>query len=173
MKKIQLIIILSTIFHLSFQIPKPLYKKVVKEIKTVFKTNQFSLHKIKISKEQKNNLKINTTTLFKIQNKNQLLGYAYVDKANSKVDKFDYLILLNTKLVILKTKILIYREDYGNEISSKRWLKQFIGLKTTDKIEYNINIDGISGATISAKSMTHAVAKALKKLQKLQKNNTL
>lgn len=165
MKKKLFTIIISTLFLISFQIPKKIYKKVTKEIEIVFNTTEFSLTEVEISKGQK--------IILKIKKNKQLLGYAYIDKANSKVDQFDYLIIFNSELIILKSKILIYRENYGSEISSKRWLKQFIGKTITDKLEYGNNIDGISGATISAKSMTYAITKALKNLKELKENNTL
>ena len=68
---------------------------------------------------------------------------------------------------------MIYREDYGGEIGSKRWLKQFIGKKASDKIEYEKDIIAISGATISANSMTLAINYFLQNLEMLLKNNVL
>lgn len=173
MKKRLFTIIISILLLTSFQIPKTVYKKVMKEIKIVFNITKFSLTEVEIPKEQKTTLKIKNEILYKIKSNEQLLGYAYIDKADSKVDQFDYLIIFNSELIILKSKILIYREDYGSEISSKRWLKQFIGKTITDKLEYGNNIDGISGATISAKSMTYAVTKALKNLKELKESNIL
>ena len=57
----------------------------------------------------------------------EVLGYAFIDKAPSKTDEFDYLVLFDENLIIKKAKVLMYREDYGGEIGSRRWLKQFIG----------------------------------------------
>jgi Na+-transporting NADH:ubiquinone oxidoreductase subunit NqrC len=54
---------------------------------------------------------------------------------------------------------LIYRENYGGEIGSKRWLKQFIGM--TEPKNY---VDGISGATISVNSMKYSINKLIKSL---------
>jgi len=68
---------------------------------------------------------------------------------------------------------LIYREDYGGEIGSKRWLKQFIGKKPSDKLRYEEDIIAISGATISANSMTNAMNQFLQNLEILQTNNVL
>ncbi|MBL4724419.1 MAG: FMN-binding protein, partial [Lutibacter sp.] len=64
--------------------------------------------------------------------------------------------------IVSKIKILVYREDHGGEIGSKRWLKQFIGKTSSNNLKYQKNIAAISGATISAKSMTHEVNKLLK-----------
>ena len=65
-------------------------------------------------------------------------------------------------MVVAKIKILIYREDHGGEIGSKRWLKQFNGTTIGTNLKYQKDIAAISGATISAKAMTNEVNKVLK-----------
>ena len=69
--------------------------------------------------------------------------------------------------------MLIYREDYGGEIGSKRWLRQFIGKTSKDKLKYQKDIMAISGATISASSMTIAVNAFLQNLAILHQNKVL
>ena len=168
-----LILLLSTVL-LSFTLPSRLEKKVKKEITKTFKVDNFQLIKVNVSKEV--NLKLSkefTNQLLKIEKNSQLIGYAYIDKAPSKTDEFDYLILLNNDLIVAKTKILIYREDYGGEIGSKRWLKQFIGKKSTDKLTYQENVMAISGATISAHAMTNAMNQFLQNLDILHSNKVL
>lgn len=169
------IILTSSFLLLSFSLPDKLKKKVSKEVKITFDIKEFELNVIKFndSVKQKLSKKINTNHLFRIVKENKTLGYAYVDKAPSKTDEFDYLILLDKNLIIAKTKVLIYREDYGGEIGSKRWLKQFIGKKSSDKIKYEKDIIAISGATISAVSMTNAVNYFLLDLEILHQNNAL
>lgn len=92
-------------------------------------------------------------------------GFIYVDKAPSMKNVFDYMIMFDNQYRILKTKVLIYREKHGRQIGTRRWLKQFDGLTPADKPELGVTIDGISGATISATSMTKAVANVLLKTQ--------
>lgn len=157
----------------SFSLPKNIQKKVEKQISKTFAVKDFTIEPIHIidSVNTKLKKKISTDQLFKIVKGDQeLIGYAYVDKAPSKTDEFDYLILLNKELIIAKTKVLIYREDYGGEIGSKRWLKQFIGLKSKEKVTYEKDIIPISGATISAYAMTAAVNTFLKDLGTLIDN---
>lgn len=160
---------------MSFNLPKRIYKKVYKQIEKTFDSKNFSLSEISVSEEINNKLKqkIGKQNLFKIVNDSELLGYAYVAKAPSKTDEFDYLILLDKNLIIAKTKVLIYREDYGGEIGSKRWLKQFIGKKSSDTLQYEKDIIAISGATISASSMTIAVNTFLQDLAILHQNKVL
>lgn len=98
---------------------------------------------------------------FKIMGDAELLGYGYLGEAPSMKRVFDYIVLFNPDLSIKKTKVLIYREDHGRQIGSQRWLQQFVGMTVNDTPSYGENIDAISGATISAKSMTKAVGKVL------------
>ena len=162
-------------FLFSFGLPKNIDKKVRKEIGKTFHVENIALKFIEISSEMnlKLNSKIGKENLFKILKKDSLVGYGYVDKAPSKTDQFDYLILINPQFIVAKTKVLIYREDYGGEIGSKRWLKQFIGLRSNDKVIYGKDIIPISGATISTMSMTRAVNSFLKNLQILLDNKVL
>lgn len=169
-----LFIALSFLF-LSFSIPNNILKKVNKEIKSTFEVADFSLKQVEVKEaiNQKLSKKIQKEQLFKIEKNNKIIGYAFVDKAPSKTDEFDYLILLDKNLIIAKTKVLVYREDYGGEIGSSRWLKQFIGKTTADKLQYEKDIIAISGATISALSLTKAVNSFLLDLDILHKNNVL
>lgn len=103
---------------------------------------------------------------FKIMGDADLLGYGYLGEAPSMKRIFDYIVLFNPDLSIKKVKVLIYREDHGRQIGSQRWLQQFIGMTVNDTPNYGENIDAISGATISAKSMTKAVGKVLTEFKK-------
>ena len=82
-------------------------------------------------------------------------------------------ISINTELKVVHTKVLVYREEYGGEIGSKRWLKQFIGKTGGDRVNHETNIDGIAGATISVRSMTSAMDELLQTIGILQKNQVL
>jgi Na+-translocating ferredoxin:NAD+ oxidoreductase RnfG subunit len=95
------------------------------------------------------------------------LGYAYVGTAPSKIETFEYLVLFNNEFIIKKSKVLIYREDWGSEIGSTRWLRQFNNKSIQDKFIYRENISAISGATISVKSMTNAINQLLSSLNLL------
>lgn len=158
------VVTIFSIGFMSFQLPEKIQKKVDKEIKLIFNTDVFVLEPIMVSEEinAKLRTKINENDLFKISLDTVSLGYAYIGKGFGKVDDFDFLVLFDTDLIIVKSKILVYREDYGGEIGSKRWLKQFNGKGKNDTIEYEKDIIAISGATLSANSMTVAVNNLLR-----------
>lgn len=170
-----LFLLLFSVVFMSFNLSKKIEKKVKKEIKKTFDIEQFQMIPVVIndSIQKKLTIHIYKNNLFSIQKNNELIGYAYVAKAPSKTDEFDYLILLDKNLIVAKTKVLVYREDYGSEIGSKRWLRQFIGKSTNDTLKYQRDIMAISGATISASSMTIAINNFLQNLAILHQNKVV
>ena len=80
----------------------------------------------------------------------KIVGYSCIEQASSKHDKFEFVVIYDADLNILQVKVLLYREDYGYEIKSKRWLKQFITRETRE-------VQAISGATISVNSLKKSV----------------
>lgn len=165
---------ITVLMLMSFGLPKNIQKKVNKEIEETFNIDTFKFTNYPIDQSLTKQLPsdFGTDNFFKIE-KGSLLGYAYVAKAPSKTAQFDYLVLLDKDLVVIKTKILMYREEYGGEIGSKRWLKQFIGKSGNDKLIYGDNIMAISGATISVRSMTNAMNDLLESLKILQDKSIL
>ena len=157
----------------SIELTKSVKKRVEKEIKITFNVEGVFLKELVIDSETNSKLKtkIIKDNLFQIIKDQKLIGYAYIGKAPSKTDDFDYLVLFDTALIIKKSKLLVYREDYGAEIGSKRWLKQFIGLNSSSTIQYGNEIVPISGATISARSMTVAINNLLQSIAVLQQEN--
>ena len=96
-------------------------------------------------------------------------GFLYFTEAPSKVETFVYMIVFNPDLTIKHTQVLEYRENYGAEIMSKRFLKQFAGKSNGEGLEFNKDIDGVSGATISSHSITNSVKKATLNVSELRK----
>ncbi|MEN8187520.1 MAG: FMN-binding protein [Bacteroidota bacterium] len=173
MKQTILILVIS-ILTLGFTIPKPIEKKIDKEIGSVFEIDSFSKTLLTFEEdvESKMFVPFDDDNFFKILVEENLIGYFYYGKAPSKTEEFDFLVVFDKDLIIKRIKILAYREDYGGEISSKRWLKQFVGL-TDEEIDYSKDIKAISGATISARSMTKSVNDLLKSVSILQNKNQL
>lgn len=93
-----------------------------------------------------------------IKRNGEILGYSCIEEAPSKHDKFEFVVLFDHLLNIVQVKVLVYREDYGFEIKSKRWLKQFTSLEVS-------KVQAISGATISVNSLKYAVDQLNKKMR--------
>ena len=171
----QILAFVFSIFLMSFGLPKNIQKKVDKEIKSVFSLEIFEIETIKIPESISSELPsiFNGDNFFQIKSNNSFMGYAYVGKAPSKTDQFDFLVLFDSEFIIKKSKVLIYREDYGGEIGSKRWLKQFIGKSGSDTLLHGKDIMAIAGATISTMSMTKAINNLLKSIKILHRKAIL
>jgi len=158
----------------SFTIPNGILKKADKVITAFYETEDFQKETILISKEldAKTPSKFAEGNLFKIMSKGVFLGYGYIGNAPSKTATFDYLVLFDKNFIITKSKVLVYREEYGGEIGSRRWLQQFEGVTLGSKeLKYNQDIIPISGATISVRSMTKAMNDLLHSLSLLQQQH--
>lgn len=170
MMKISLLILSIILSTAPQAIDKSTSKKMNKEISKVFKTEDFTLESL-----TKNKSKDINGDLFLINN-NKTIGYCYLGKVytsrgnngnNEDAEFFKYLILFNIDKKIEKVKVLRYEASYGQEISSRSWLKQFIGYGGQKKLRMGKEIDSISGATISSEQIT----KDIKQVTQLLVNN--
>ena len=169
------VLVMAVMLSLGFGLPKNIEKKVHKEVEKLFEVSDFSMVPVNVPEDLKASLQtqINPDNFFKLTNAGAELGYVFVDQAPSKTAKFDYMVVFDKDLKIVHSKVLVYREEYGGEIGSKRWLKQFLGKTGEDRVDYQTNIDGISGATISVRSMTTSIDKLLQTIGVLQDNKVL
>ena len=120
------------------------YRTIIhKSITEIFNSSTYITEELEASEE----------AFYAIKESEKIVGYFVVAKAPSKFHQFDYYIIFNAKTDILKIEILQYRENYGAEICSKRCLKKFNHISTSNYAKYNREIDGISGATISVNSL--------------------
>jgi len=157
------------------QLPLRLQEKLDNAIGETYGVEQFALEWIAVDPglDEKAPSALGGKNLFKVISEGNALGMGYLGEAPSMKDVFDYVVLFDADMAVKKTKILIYREDYGRQVGSQRWLKQFIGKKAGESLGYGKDIDGISGATISAKSMTLAVGKVLESMKILQDHKAI
>lgn len=174
-KKITGLVLIVTIMLFGFGIPEKLQKKVDKEIEKVFGANNLTFEAIAVPSSLNAQLpaKITPHNFFKLMKNAEVAGYIFVDNAPSKTASFDYLVVFDANLSVVHSKVLIYREEYGGEIGSKRWLQQFIGKTGQDRVDHETNIDGISGATISVRSMTTSIDNLLQTVGILQEKKLL
>jgi hypothetical protein len=165
--------ILVFFLTLLIELPKPIEKKIDKEIKTIYNLEEFTKEPVEIPNDLLKLMpgSVNPDGFYKIVTGGEIRGYFYFGFAPSKADKFDFLVIFDKELIISKIKILAYREDYGGEISSNRWLSQFNNLKPGDNPAYGNEIMAISGATISGVSMTKAVNDLLESIEILHDKN--
>ena len=72
---------------------------------------------------------------------------------------FDYYIVYDPQLLVTNVKVLRYLASHGQMISAPSWLKQFRGYKPGQPLEVGMQVDAISGATISVNSITFDIRK--------------
>lgn len=178
MKATLLVVLLSLnwIFSdTSFDLPKPAIKKIDKTLLAYFPEiviNKKSLS-LSIDEEKQLSFKLNKNKFYQLLDNSELKGYMYLDKGKSKFDTFDYMVLFNPDLSIMTSKVLLYREDYGGEITSKRWLKQFDDKANGEEMGLGNDIQVISGATISCRSITAGIKNLSKNIQELKSKGFL
>lgn len=175
MKLKELFLLALCLLLVGFTIPEKLEKKVDKVITAYFDAEKFSKELVRVDASLDAELPADfAENLFAVQDATGLLGYAYIGNAPSKTATFDYLILFDVDFIVMKSKVLIYREEYGGEIGSKRWLKQFIGKSAeSETLTPSMNISAISGATISVRSMTNAMNDVLKSIGILKERKAI
>jgi len=173
-KKVSLGLI-TFLLLMGFGLPKNIQKKIDKEVSAYFDIESFTMELISIPNSGQLDLpsKIDGENLFRLFDGKSPIGYIYVDQAPSKTANFDYMVLLDNDFKISHSKVLIYREEYGGEIGSKRWLRQFNGKVPGNRVNHETNIDGIAGATISVRSMTNAIDGLLQTLSILKEQKAL
>jgi len=98
--------------------------------------------------------------IYKVSEKGKIKAYGFLDNVKGKAMPITFLVVFNTKGVILSSHIVKYREQYGGEVASKDWNKDFKGMDANSDFTVGKSIDSISGATISVNS----VSKGIKKL---------
>jgi len=174
MRKI-IFVITILIVTSGFTISKRVEALIKKEITAVFGIETYTKTPLTVLPEINETLpiKITDTNFYKIINKNEVIGYYYFGQAYGKADYFDFIVIFDKNLIVSKVKVLVYREDHGGEVGSRRWLKQFIGATTEKQLKYQDDIVGISGATISVKSMTNEVNKLFKTVHILNTKNQI
>ena len=115
MKKATFLILVYLLINSSFAFTQ-INKKADKEIKKVFSIDNYQLERA-INQNFEDFL---SKRLLSIISNNQKIGYAYLGTAPSQTKYFDYIVIFDDNLTIQSIKILVYREDYGGEIGSKR-----------------------------------------------------
>ncbi|MAR30244.1 MAG: hypothetical protein CMG24_04845 [Candidatus Marinimicrobia bacterium] len=87
------------------------------------------------------------------------INYALLDNSIGKTMPITYLVIFNNDLEVINSSIIKYREPYGGEVSGKKWLSQFNGMASESIYKFEKEIDGISGATLSVRSLTKGINK--------------
>jgi len=99
--------------------------------------------------------------IWRAQADGRLLGFFVIDYVIGKHLLIDYSVALEPDGRVKGVEVLEYRESYGSEITSRSWLRQFVGKTGRDQITIDKDIRNISGATLSSQHVTEGVKRIL------------
>jgi Na+-translocating ferredoxin:NAD+ oxidoreductase RnfG subunit len=88
-------------------------------------------------------------------------GYAMVHNTIGKHKHMTYMVGVDTKGACSDVELLVFREARGSEVGRKRFNVQYEGKTVSDPIRLNKDIINITGATMSARSISAGVKRVL------------
>ncbi len=102
-----------------------------------------------------------------------LLGWIVERWAMGRYEPFLFAVAVDTSLAVSGMTVLEYRSMYGGEIQDAGFLSQFFGLSDPEQIALGKGIDGVSGASFSARSIADETRYTLMALQWLHSIGSL
>ncbi len=97
--------------------------------------------------------------ILKIFNEEIINGVALLDNVYGKEMPITFLVIFDDSGKIILADIVKYREPYGGAVQNKNWTAQFKKKDSNSGYKVGTDIDGITGATISVKSITKGIYK--------------
>ena len=88
-------------------------------------------------------------------------GYALVQNTIGKHKPMTYMVGVDNTGHVLNVELLVFRESRGSEVRTKRFNVQYEGKTVLDPVRINKDIINISGATMSVRSMSAGIKRAL------------
>lgn len=98
--------------------------------------------------------------VFVAQTGSRIDGFAVVDEEIGQHEPIRFAVFFDANGHVTRHEIVEYREAYGGEVRRDRFRRQFVGRAATSSFRLGDEIDSISGATMSARSMCVGVQRA-------------
>ena len=95
------------------------------------------------------------------ETKGKVDGWAIIQHTIGKHKPMSYMVGVDPDGEVMNVEVLIYRESRGSEVRKKRFNYQYEGKDVHDPIRINRDVINISGATMSVRSMSAGVKRAL------------
>jgi Na+-transporting NADH:ubiquinone oxidoreductase subunit NqrC len=89
------------------------------------------------------------------------IGWFVLDEVYGKHEFITYAVALDATGAVRGVEILEYRETHGGQIVNPKWRAQFLGKRHGAPLQFNRDIQNISGATLSCKHVTEGVRRVL------------
>ncbi len=90
----------------------------------------------------------------------QVVGYAVVDQELGQHEPIDFAVAFGPDGTIARVEILAYREAYGDGVRAAGFRAQFVGKRSASSMRAGKDIQIVSGATISSRSVSTGVKRA-------------
>lgn len=97
---------------------------------------------------------------YEIRNEDEIIGFAYLDRHRVRTLPEILLVTLSKAGEVLDVQVLAFREPM-EYLAKPAWYAQFVGMMQEDKVRMKRNIDGITGATLTARAGVQAVRRTL------------
>jgi hypothetical protein len=91
----------------------------------------------------------------------QIDGYALIQNTIGKHKPMTYMVGIDKTGRVSNVELLVFREARGSEVRTKRFNVQYEGKTVLDPVRINKDIINISGATMSVRSMSAGIKRAL------------
>lgn len=85
------------------------------------------------------------------------VGYVTIGNEIGRSYPITFMVVINPDGTVKDVEIMVYREPHGWEVRFEPFMKQFFGRDANDPFD---NINNITGATLSVRSMTRGTRKA-------------
>jgi len=95
-------------------------------------------------------------------------GYALFDEERGQHEMISFATFFDAAGQVTSVEVVTYREAYGDGIKAERFRRQFVGRSARSGFRPDADIDAISGATISSRSMCRGVQRASLLVQELR-----
>ncbi len=148
-------------------------KKANRTVSKIWKNDQLQFQPMQLNSNFLEDLEVYELngSFFSLESSEQQLGTIYIGTANgchvggcespnnasNGFENFDFMLVYNESQELINVQVLRYDCEYGYEICGKRWLRQFSSKQSSENYNYGQDIQALSGATISAKSITHEI----------------
>lgn len=160
---------ISLLFETSIE-AQTIYVKPVEALKLIFSSSQEIVsekkdptpgQKLALEKALGTPLLKSSWNFYVARSRGRIDGYALIDNEMGKTEPITFLTAITPQGEVKEVEILVYREPYGSEVHEKKFLKQYMGKTSKDPLRTGQDISNISGATISSRSVSQGVKRAL------------
>jgi len=149
----------------AFQLAFPGAKKVKKKKVWLSDTQKAAIQKIMGDQIKYDERRV--THYFGLDGAGKPIGAVVIGNEIGRSYPITFMVVINLDGTVKDVEIMVYREPHGWEVRFESFLSQFFGRDASDPFG---DINNITGATLSVRSMTKGVKKAVAEFQVIYKD---